>query len=346
MNGDERTGAVHDVVIVGSGVAGLSAAVYAARADLEPLVLEGPEPGGQLTLTTEVENYLGFPEGVGGMELIQRGKEQAERFGAEFRHAVVEDAVVEDRPFELTLANGETLRTRALIVASGASARWVGAENEDELMGYGVSTCATCDGAFHRGDDVLVIGGGDSAMEEALFLAKFADSVTVVHRRDELRASEVMARRALEHDDVDFRWNAELLEIHGSQDEGVTGATLISHPDGRPKAKFDAGEDVDREEVDVGGIFYGVGHVPNTDFLEGTAVDLDADGHLATLEGMTTETSVEGVFGAGDVMDPDYRQAVTSAGTGSMAALDAEQWLDERDAAVDAPAVAELEADD
>ncbi len=326
------TETTRDVVVVGSGVSGLSAAVYAARADLEPVVLEGPEPGGQLTLTTDVENFLGFPEGVGGMELIQRGKEQAERFGAEFVRATVESAALEDRPFEISLSNGETLRTRALIVATGASARWVGAENEDELMGYGVSTCATCDGAFHRGDDVLVIGGGDSAMEEALFLAKFAESVTIVHRRDELRASEVMARRALDHEKIEFRWNTELLEIHGSQEEGVTGATLVSHPDGYPKEKFENGEDVDREEVDVGGIFYGVGHVPNTDFLEETPVSLDDDGHLLTLEGMTTETNVDGVFGAGDVMDPDYRQAITAAGTGSMAALDAEAWLDEQDA--------------
>ncbi|AFZ71891.1 NAD(P)/FAD-dependent oxidoreductase [Natronobacterium gregoryi] len=321
---------IRDVVIAGSGVAGLSAAVYAARADLEPLVLEGPEPGGQLTLTTDVENFLGFPEGVGGMELIQRGKEQAKRFGAEFAHGTVENATLEDRPFELTLTNGEVVRTGALIVATGASARWVGAENEDELMGYGLSTCATCDGAFHRGDDVLVIGGGDSAMEEALFLTKFAESVTVVHRRDELRASEVMADRALEHDDIQFRWNTELLEIHGSQETGVTGATLLSHPDGRPKEKRDDGNDVEREEVDVGGIFYGVGHVPNTDFLEDTPVELSDSGHLETLEGMTTETTVAGVFGAGDVMDPDYRQAITSAGTGSMAALDAEEWLDKR----------------
>ncbi|MFC4249014.1 NAD(P)/FAD-dependent oxidoreductase [Natribaculum luteum] len=326
------TETTRDVVVVGSGVSGLSAAVYAARADLEPVVLEGPEPGGQLTLTTDVENFLGFPEGVGGMELIQRGKEQAERFGAEFVRATVESADLEDRPFELSLSNGETLRTRALIVATGASARWVGAENEDELMGYGVSTCATCDGAFHRGDDVLVIGGGDSAMEEALFLAKFAESVTIVHRRDELRASEVMARRALDHEKIEFRWNTELLEIHGSQEEGVTGATLVSHPDGYPKEKFENGDEVDRDDVDVGGIFYGVGHVPNTDFLEETPVSLDDDGHLLTLEGMTTETNVDGVFGAGDVMDPNYRQAITAAGTGSMAALDAEAWLDEQDA--------------
>ena len=339
------SGDIEDVVIVGSGVAGLSAAVYAARADLEPLVLEGPEPGGQLTLTTEVENYLGFPDGVGGIDLVQRGKAQAERFGAEFTHGTVETVTLEDRPFELTLADGETVRARALIVATGASARWVGAENEAELMGYGLSTCATCDGAFHRGDDVLVIGGGDSAMEEALFLAKFADSVTVVHRREELRASEVMARRAHDHDGIDFRWNTELLEIHGSREEGVTGATLVSHPDGHPTRKLEDGLDVDRIAVDVGGIFYGVGHVPNTDFLEGTAVERDEEGYLVTRDGMTTATEVAGVFGAGDVMDPQYRQAITAAGTGSMAALDAESWLEE--AALETEtAMPGLEADD
>jgi thioredoxin reductase (NADPH) len=321
-----------ELVIVGSGIAGLSAAVYAARADLEPLVLEGPEPGGQLTLTTDVENYLGFPEGVGGMELIQRGKDQAERFGAEFVHGTVEDVDVGSRPFDLELSGGESIRTRAMIVATGASARWVGAENEDELMGYGLSTCATCDGAFHRGDDVLVIGGGDSAMEEALFLTKFADSVTVVHRREELRASDIMAQRARDNEKIRFRWNTELLAVHGSQETGVTGATLVSHPDGHPKEKEDAGEEVERERVEVGGIFYGVGHVPNTAFLEDTRVSLDEDGHLRTVEGMTTETNVEGVFGAGDVMDPEYRQAITSAGTGSMAALDAEEWLESQEA--------------
>ncbi len=360
MNGDSNA-PVRDVVIVGTGVAGLSAAVYAARADLEPLVLEGPEPGGQLTLTTDVENFLGFPEGVGGMELIQRGKEQASRFGAEFVHGTVADATLDDRPFELHLSNGETRRTRALIVATGASARWVGAEGEADLMGYGVSTCATCDGAFHRGDDVLVIGGGDSAMEEALFLTKFADSVTVVHRRDELRASEVMAKRARDHDGVSLRWNSELLEIHGSKDEGVTGVTLISHPDGYPRQKLEASPTgdgpadraaktretggIEREFLDVGGIFYGVGHVPNTDFLEGTAVELADTGHIETQAGMTTETTLDGVFAAGDVMDPDYRQAITSAGTGSMAALDAEDWL-EQPAASGSIAASEAIADD
>jgi len=326
----ETTADVHNVVIVGSGVAGLSAAVYAARADLEPLVLEGPEPGGQLTLTTDVENYLGFSKGIGGMELIQNGKDQATRFGAEFTHGTVENATLEERPFELERSNGDVLQTRALIVASGASARWVGAENEDELMGYGLSTCATCDGAFHRGDDVLVIGGGDSAMEEALFLAKFADSVTVVHRREELRASEIMADRARDNEDIEFRWNTELEAIHGSQEEGVTGATLVSHPDGYPAEKAETS--VDRETVDVGGVFYAIGHTPNTEFLEETAVERDENGYLHTRADdagrATTETMVEGVFAAGDVADPHYQQAITAAGTGSMAALDAEASLE------------------
>ena len=320
---------VHDLVIAGSGVAGLSAAVYAARADLDPVVFEGEQPGGQLTLTTDVENYLGFPEGVGGMELVDRGREQAERFGAEFRHGLIEEATLGDRPFELDLSTGETVRARALVVATGASARWVGAEREDELMGYGLSTCAICDGAFHRGDDVLVVGGGDSAMEEAVFLARFADSVTVVHRRDELRASEIMARRAMAHDDIEIAWNTELVEIHGSREVGVTGATLVSHPDGYPAEKYETGQEITVEEVDLGGIFYAVGHVPNTAFLEGTPVELDEDGHVLTREG--TATAVDGVFAAGDVMDPRYRQAITAAGTGSMAALDAEAWLEARE---------------
>ncbi|MCL7419077.1 MAG: FAD-dependent oxidoreductase [Halalkalicoccus sp.] len=320
------------LVIAGSGVAGLSAAVYAARADLDPLVLEGDEPGGQLTLTTGVENYLGFPEGIGGMELIQRGKEQAKLFGAKFQYGSIESAVLDEDPKELSLSTGETVRTHALIVATGASARWVDAENEEELMGYGLSTCATCDGAFHRGDDVLVIGGGDSAMEEALFLAKFADSVTIVHRRDELRASEIMATRVRDHDDIAFRWNTELQAIYGSQEDGVTGATLVSHPDGSPKQKAAEGADVTTGTVNVGGVFYGIGHTPNTRFLEGTSVPRDRDGYILTQPDetgrMTTETTVKGVFAAGDVADPRYRQAITAAGTGSMAALDAEGFLE------------------
>ncbi|WP_121823193.1 NAD(P)/FAD-dependent oxidoreductase [Halostella salina] len=342
---------IQDLVIAGSGVAGLSAAVYAARADLDPLVLEGDEPGGQLTLTTDVENYLGFPDGVGGMELIQRGKEQAEQFGAEFRHGSIESAELDEQPLELSISTGESLLTRALIVATGASARWVGAEGEDELMGYGLSTCATCDGAFHRGDDVLVVGGGDSAMEEALFLAKFADSVTVVHRRDELRASEIMADRARNHDSVEFVWNTELLAIKGSQEKGVTGATLVFHLDGYPAQKYEAGEDVKVEEVEVGGVFYAIGHEPNTDFLRDTHVDLDDNGYVQTSTAgdawATTATAADGVFGAGDVMDREYQQAVTAAGMGSMAALDAEEWLESVDAAsAESPEAVATEADD
>ncbi len=333
MDGD-----IHDLVIAGSGVAGLSAAVYAARSDLEPLVLEGDEPGGQLTLTTDVENYLGFPEGVGGFELVQRGREQAARFGAEFQIAAIDAASLDDRPFELSLSTGERLRTRSLIVATGASARWVGADGEEQLMGNGLSTCATCDAAFHRGNDVLVVGGGDSAMEEALVLAKFADSVTVVHRRAELRASEIMARRARAHDAIEFRWNTELVELRGTPEDGVTGATLVAHPDGYPRENYEAGEDVEVLDVEVGGVFYAVGHVPNTTFLRETPVELDEDGHVRTV--VTTTTTREGVFAAGDVMDRRYRQAITAAGTGARAALDAEEWLAEREVhgRIEAPA--------
>jgi thioredoxin reductase (NADPH) len=328
---------IHDLVIAGSGIAGLSAAIYAARADLDPLVLEGDEPGGQLTLTTDVENYLGFPEGVGGMELVQRGKEQAEQFGAQFQRGSIEAADLDRQPLNLSSSTGDEIRTRALIIATGASARWVGAQGEDELMGYGLSTCATCDGAFHRGDDLLVVGGGDSAMEEALFLTKFADSVTIVHRRNELRASEIMAARAREHEDIEFAWNTELLVIDGSREAGVTGATLVSHPDGYPREKYEAGKEVDIEAIDVGGVFYAIGHEPNTAFLEETAVVFDDEGYVETVSGgnewATTATHASGVFAAGDVMDPDYQQAVTAAGTGSMAALDVDEWLDSTEGA-------------
>ncbi|MFO7925378.1 MAG: NAD(P)/FAD-dependent oxidoreductase [Halobacteriota archaeon] len=318
-----------DVVIVGSGVAGQSSAIYAARADLDPLVLTGDEPGGQLTLTTGVENYLGFPDGVGGHELVRRGREQAESFGALFEHASVVDADLDGRPFRLTLSNGETIRTHAVILATGASARTLCVPGEDELMGYGLSTCATCDGAFHRDHDVLVVGGGDAAMEEALFLTKFADSVTVVHRREELRASEILARRATENDDIEFRWNAELAEIHGSPSEGVTSVTLVSHPDGHPSRRRDDGDErVEVEQLDVQGVFYGIGHEPNTDFLVDTPLDLDDRGYVRT-DPRTTATAVDGVFAAGDVADSRYQQAITAAGTGSMAALDAEAYLDE-----------------
>lgn len=318
-----------DVAIIGSGVAGQSAAIYAARADLDPLVITGDEPGGQLTLTTGVENYLGFPDGVGGHELITRGKEQAESFGATFENASVVGADLGDRPFELTLSNGETVLAGSVILATGASARTLGVPGESELMGYGLSTCATCDGAFHRGHDVIVVGGGDAAMEEALFLTKFADSVTVVHRREELRASEILAQRAQQNEDVSFRWNAELTEIHGSQEGGLTGATVVSHPDGHPTRRRREGESVETETLDVQGVFYGIGHEPNTAFLEGTPVELDEEGYIVT-EPERTATAADGVYAAGDVADSRYQQAVTAAGTGSMAAIDAEAYLDEQ----------------
>ncbi|HKL28572.1 MAG TPA: FAD-dependent oxidoreductase [Natrialbaceae archaeon] len=342
---------VRDVVIAGSGVAGLSAAVYAARGDLEPLVLEGDEPGGQLTLTTDVDNFLGFPDGVGGHELVERGKEQARSFGAEFKHGIIADADLSERPFTLELSSGDTIETRAMIVASGASARTLGVPGEDDLMGFGLSTCATCDGAFHRGDDIIVVGGGDAAMEEADFLTKFADSVTVVHRREDLRASDLLARRARDNEDIEFMWNAEVTEILGSQDEGVSGVSVVQHPDGHPTEKLEDPEradEVEEFEMDVGGVFYAIGHVPNTEFLEDTPVELDDHGYLETEAGMTSETGVEGVFAAGDVMDPEYQQAITAAGTGSMAALDAEEWLTANagEAAAEESATASTPADD
>ena len=322
----ERT---DDVVIVGSGIAGQSAAIYAARADLDPVVVMGEAPGGQLTLTTDVENYLGFPEGIGGHELVQRGREQAERFGANFERASVVGARLDQKPHELDLSGGETLRTRAVVLATGASARTLGVPGEDELMGSGLSTCATCDAAFHRGNDVLVVGGGDAAMEEALFLTKFADSVTVLHRREELRAAEILAKQALDHDGITFRWNTELAEIHGSREDGVTAATVVSHPDGYPMRRRSNGSTGNIETLEAQGVFYAIGHEPNTAFLEGTPVELDAEGYVLT-DTETTETTVDGVFAAGDVADARYQQAVSAAGTGSMAALDAEAYLERR----------------
>ncbi|MFP4633165.1 MAG: NAD(P)/FAD-dependent oxidoreductase, partial [Halobacteriales archaeon] len=322
---------VHDVVIAGSGMAGLTAAIYAARADLEPVVLEGDEPGGQLTLTTDVENYPGFSEGVDAFDLINESKEQAARFGASYRSGSVVDAVLAERPFALHLSDGEVLRTRAFVVATGASARWVGAENEDVMMGNGLSTCATCDGAFHRGDEVVVVGGGDSAMEEALFLTRFAERVYVVHRREELRASEIMKKRAMENDDVEFMWNTELLEIYGDEESGVTGVRLARHPEGHPKERLDDPE-TEEFDFDCGGVFYAIGHDPNTGFLVDTDVELDDEGYVVTEDGRTSETAVEGVFVGGDVSDRRYQQAVTAAGMGCMAAMDAEEYLEELDA--------------
>ncbi len=333
----------HRLVVIGSGIAGLTAAIYGARGNHEPLVLEGVEPGGQLTLTTEVDNYPGFPEGISGPELIDRMKRQAERFGAEIRHGVVTDLDARDRPFELTLRAGDTLSADAVIAASGASARTLGIPGEDELMGYGVSTCATCDGAFFRDEEMLVVGGGDAAMEEASFLTRFASTVTIVHRREEFRAEAYWVDRVQNHvdeGDIEIRTNTELIEIHGSEAEGIDHVTLAHHPDGHPSEKLDDPE-TEVFDFEVGAVFLAIGHTPNTDYLEGTGVELDDVGYVRIANGHgpgQTKTGVDGLFAAGDVVDYHYQQAVTAGGMGSKAALDADTYLETLEEAPDGEA--------
>ncbi|MDZ7702692.1 MAG: FAD-dependent oxidoreductase [Halobacteriales archaeon] len=340
----------HHVIVVGSGIAGLSAAIYAGRADNDPLVIEGDEPGGQLTLTTEVENYPGFAEGISGPELIQEMREQAERFGATIVHGIVEDLDADGRPFRLLLKNGKTYTADAVIVASGASARTLGIPGEDDLMGYGVSTCATCDGAFFRGEEMLVVGGGDAAMEEAHFLTKFAEKVYIAHRRDEFRAEDYWVdkiMRKVDAGEVEVLWNTEATEIHGTAEEGIEGATLVTHPEGHPTAKLDEA-DTEEWRLDVGAVFLAIGHDPNTEYLEGTGVELDEEGYLFTEGGRgggQTKTGVPGLFGAGDVVDFHYQQAATAAGMGVEAALDADAYLDDLEPEAEA-AEAAAEADD
>jgi thioredoxin reductase (NADPH) len=298
------------LVVIGSGPAGLTAAIYAARADLAPIVIEGTQAGGQLTLTTDVENYPGFPDGVMGSELMELLRRQAERFGARLVAGDVTRVDFSARPFLLQVENEEH-RTQAVIVASGAEARWLRIPGEERLRGYGVSACATCDGFFFKGRRVAVIGGGDSAMEEALFLTRFAAEVTVVHRRDQFRASAIMARRVLEHPKVRVRWNSVAEEILG--DRSVAALRL------RNVATAAV------EDLPVEGAFVAIGHDPATGLFEGQ-LDLDERGYLRTFG--DTMTSVPGVFGAGDVVDSTYRQAVTAAGMGCRAAIDAERWLE------------------
>jgi len=325
------------MIVAGSGIAGMTAAIYAGRANNDPLVIEGDEPGGQLTLTTDVANYPGFPEGIGGTELINEMREQAERFGAEFENGIIETVDDDGRPFRVELTNGDVYTADAVIVASGASARTLGVPGEDELMGYGLSTCATCDGAFFRDEDMLVVGGGDAAMEEAHFLTKFADTVYLAHRREEFRAEDYWVDRIMEKadaGDVEIMLNTELAEIHGSAEDGVDHVTLLRHPEGHPKDKREDPEFADEVEVfdhDVGAVFYAIGHTPNTDYLEDTGVEMNEDGYLTVQGGFgggQTKTDAEGIFGAGDVVDFHYQQAITAGGMGCKAAMDADEWLE------------------
>ena len=342
------------LIIAGSGIAGLTAAIYAARSNLAPLVLEGDEPGGQLTLTTDVENYPGFPEGVGGTELVNNMKDQAKQFGAEIEHGIVESLDDQERPFEVELNTGDTYTADAFIAASGASARTLGVPGEDELMGFGVSTCATCDGAFFRGEDMLVVGGGDAAFEEADFLTRFADTVYLVHRREEFRAEEYWVDRLMEKvddGDVEIMRNTELLEVHGSEDEGVDHVTLAQNESGHPSENLDDPE-TEQFDFDVGAVFVAIGHTPNTDYLQDTAVELDDEGYAKTrgsrgggAGGGQTATDVEGLFAAGDVVDHHYQQAITAGGMGCKAAMDADEYL-EREGPAEGEPEAAAEVDD
>ncbi len=308
---------VRDVIIIGSGPAGLTAAIYTARASLAPLVIEGEpsstsdQPGGQLMLTTDVENFPGFPDGIMGPELMMNFRAQAERFGAEFVTEKVTRVDLSERPFRVWVRDTE-YRANAVIVSTGARSLWLGLESEERLIGHGLSSCATCDGFFFRGRHIAVVGGVDSAVEEAIFLTKFADKVTIVHRRDELRASKIMQERAFANPKIEFLWNHTVEELLG--DDKLEGAIV---------RRVETGE---TSTLPVTGLFVSIGHKPNTDLFTGV-LDMDENGYLITRPG-STATNIEGVFACGDVQDHTYRQAITAAGSGCMAAIDAERWLE------------------
>jgi thioredoxin reductase (NADPH) len=308
---------VREVIIIGSGPAGDTAALYAGRAEMKPLVIQGFPPGGQLTITTDVENYPGFPDGIMGPEIVELFKKQAERFGAEYLAGEVSSVDFSKRPFKLAVDDGDNYYAKTVIIATGATAKFLGLESEDKLMGRGVSACATCDGFFFKDEELIVIGGGDTAMEEALFLTKFASKVHVVHRREKLRASKIMQDRAFNNPKIDFIWNStvdEVLGVEGGQVNGVRIRNIVSN---------------EVTEMPVGGMFIAIGHKPNTELFEGL-LDLNETGYIITHDG--TKTNVPGVFAAGDAQDWTYRQAVTAAGTGAMAAIDAERFLGEDEA--------------
>lgn len=310
----------YKIIVIGSGPAGFTAALYAGRANLNPLIFEGMQPGGQLTITTEVENFPGFENGIMGPELMDVMRKQAQRFGAKSIYKEITEVDFSKRPFTLKTYEGEEYKADAVIISTGASAKLLGIESENKYMGFGVSACATCDGFFYKGLKVLVVGGGDTAMEEANFLTKFASEVTVVHRRDEFRASKIMTERAQKNPKINFQTNKVVKEVLGKEENGrkvMTGVILEDTKTGQT------------EEVEADGLFIAIGHKPNTELFKGV-LDMDETGYLK-VQGASTYTNIPGVFAAGDVADKTYRQAVTAAGTGCRAAIDAERWLAENE---------------